>query len=153
MAKTKKLRAFPKLHLFNRQRELPLKLSQVQAALFSLFSFLQISHQEVSIYFVSEKKISSLHKTFFDDPTPTDCISFPIDQEHLGEVFISPKAALLFNSKKPYEECLLYLVHGLLHLLGYDDIDPKERKTMRKMEKKCMAYLKKEGISLDPSAS
>lgn len=111
---------------------------------------------EVHIHFVTKKKICELHNQFFQDPSPTDCITLPIDDHHikgephvLGEAFICPKTALEYakNSKSnTYEELTLYLIHCLLHLLGYDDIKPKERKIMRTKEKSHMAYLKKNNL-------
>ncbi len=125
----------------------------MRGALIELAAYLNVDAQEIGIYFVSEKAIGELHDQFFQDPTPTDCISFPIDKTHLGEIFVCPAVALAYAKKKkldPYQETLLYLVHGFLHLIGFDDLKETERKAMRKMEKKCMGHLMMRGISLDP---
>lgn len=113
----------------------------------------QSSCREVSICFVTERRICDLHDEFFKDPSPTDCISFPIDHELLGEIFVCPKAALLYcasNEQDPYKELALYIIHGILHLLGYDDLEPSRRRTMRKNEKKYMAECKTIIVSLRP---
>ncbi len=112
---------------------------------------LKISTDEVILHFVSKSAIGKIHDTFFSDPSPTDCISFPIDpprtdpsqEKHniLGEVFVCPKVALEYaaeNKLDPYLETKLYIIHGILHLLGYDDLDPTSRRKMRQMEKKCL---------------
>jgi probable rRNA maturation factor len=87
---------------------------------------------EVAIHFVSTQKICELHDEFFNDPSSTDCISFPLDDEEesdyriLGEVFVCPATAVEYaqhHSTDPYEETSLYIVHGLLHLMGYDDLE------------------------------
>lgn len=111
-----------------------------------VLSHMDASPEEVAIYFVPEKKICQLHDQFFQDPSTTDCISFPIDEEYLGEVFVCPATAIKYSAKNeldPYEEASLYVVHGLLHLMGYDDLTPKEKANMRKKEKSCMNHLKK----------
>ena len=135
-----------KIHVYDRQKDLPLsKLSAINLAR-SVLDCLKIDCKELSLYFVSEKKITELHTEFFDDPTPTDCISFPLDQGHLGEIFVCPKAAIRYVQKKkgsPYIETSLYVVHGLLHLLGFDDLEPKKKEAMRKKEKRCMAHLER----------
>jgi probable rRNA maturation factor len=41
----------------------------------------------------------------------------------------------------PYRETILYLVHGLLHLVGYNDLEPKDKAAMRRKEKSCMRKL------------
>jgi probable rRNA maturation factor len=72
----------------------------------------------------------------------------------LGEVFVCPKTAIDFSEKHGkdvYEETSLYLVHGILHLLGYDDIDPKDRIKMRKKERYCMSFLKENNLALKNS--
>ena len=103
----------------------------------------KVATQEVAIYFVGIRKITQLHAEHFQDPTPTDCITFPLNEQLLGEIFVCPKAAMNYNPKHPYEETTLYIIHGLLHLLGYDDIDRKKRARMRREEKRLMALAKK----------
>ena len=141
------------VHIFNHQKALSLHIPSVEGAARALVKFLNISCEEVGLYFVTKRKIGALHRQFFNDPTPTDCITFPIDSSYLGDIFICPAIAKEYardHNVDPLEETLLYLVHGILHLAGYDDIDPKERKIMRKMEKNCMHHLKIKGISLGP---
>ena len=63
----------------------------------------------------------------------------------LGEVFICPKAALDYTELEggdPADELTLYVVHGLLHLLGYDDIALEDERVMREAERKHMAQLR-----------
>jgi probable rRNA maturation factor len=137
-------------NVYNRQKALPLSKASVRRALGALASFLSIEGEELSVYFVTEKKICQLHAEFFDDPSPTDCITFPIDSKYLGDIFVNPAAALRYDSKNPYRETLLYVVHGILHLLGYDDLKPKTRGAMRKIEKMCMDHLNHLEVTLSP---
>ncbi len=140
-----------KIHIYNRQKDLKLSKRSCGALVKSLIDFLKVTHDEVAVYFVSDKKICQLHDQFFQDPTSTDCISFPLDEEHLGEVFVCPATAVRYAEKNqldPYEEASLYVVHGILHLLGYDDLTPKEKVRMRKKEKSCMTHLKKHNCIL-----
>lgn len=100
---------------------------------------------EVAIHFVDKKTISQLHQDYFNDPTPTDCISFPLDStedpeagyQHLGDIFVCPEAAILYSQSHSVDvknELARYVIHGLLHLFGYDDIKLKDSKLMRKKE-------------------
>ena len=124
------------VHIFQKQRALPIASASVEAAVLFLLKAKKVSCQEIALHFVSKKKIAELHGEYFDDPTPTDCISFPIDPAFsLGEVFICPEVAKEYAKEHgldPYEETTLYLVHGILHLLGYDDIEEKERRLHEK---------------------
>lgn len=120
----------------------------------------KISCDEISFHFVTKEEICQLHADFFNDPTPTDCITFPIDDEEqqgyrmLGEVFVCPQVALesIAEFKTTLsEELSLYVVHGLLHLLGYDDLEEEDLKAMRNEENRCIELLKKENLLLRPS--
>lgn len=131
----------------NRQRKVLIKKASAERLIEAVLSHLKAPFSEVAIYFVSKKAISDLHKEFMDDPTPTDCITFPYETNPLeGEGFACPEVALEYaheHGKDLYEELSLYVVHCLLHMLGYDDIDPQKRKQMRQKERTCMTFLKK----------
>ncbi|MBS0654637.1 MAG: rRNA maturation RNase YbeY [Verrucomicrobia bacterium] len=112
---------------------------------------------ELAIFFVSEKQICEMHGRYFNDPSPTDCISFPMcDEEepgysYLGDVFVCPETAMNYAEKHgidPYRETTLYIVHGLLHLLGYDDMDPVSKRQMRRKEKKYLTMIEEKGLLL-----
>ena len=83
---------------------------------------------EVEITLLGEAAITKVHGEFLDDPTPTDVITF----EH-GEILIGVPIAAT-NAKKlrhPADhEVALCAIHGLLHLLGYDDLTENERVIM-----------------------
>ncbi|MES2273662.1 MAG: rRNA maturation RNase YbeY [Chlamydiota bacterium] len=145
-----------KIHIFNQQKDLPLEKRAVRLLVRSTLAFLGASCEEVTIYFITEKKIADLHLQFFQDPSPTDCISFPIDSKYLGEVFVCPNVAIRYAKKRkldPYQETALYIIHGLLHLLGYDDLEEALRRTMRKKEKSCMRHLDGLKITINPKSN
>lgn len=85
-----------------------------------------------------------------NDPTPTDVITFPgdPDMDFAGEVCVSMDHAHDFAQRKILDfsrELTLYLVHGYLHLAGYDDMKPELKRRMRAAEKKAMSLLEKNG--------
>ncbi|NGX50220.1 MAG: Endoribonuclease YbeY [Chlamydiae bacterium] len=136
----------------NAQDILKIDESQVERLVESFLSWKKVECDEVTIHFVDKEKITSLHALHFDDPTPTDCISFPLDapQEEgsgykiLGEIFVCPEVALEYSQKhnlSPQRELSLYIVHGLLHLLGFDDRDRSSEPIMRDEEKSAISYL------------
>ena len=91
---------------------------------------------ELSVSFVDEAEIEDLHVRYMDEPGPTDVLSFPLDDvdEHgvrlLGDVVIAPAVAGRNNPDDPPAELRLLLVHGILHLLGYDHERDTEKATM-----------------------
>lgn len=122
-----------------------------------LLSELKISTDEIIIHFVTEGKISSLHKDFFNDPTSTDCITFPLDPPTthkdsyhvIGELFICPKTALIYSKKHSidkYQELYRYLIHCILHLIGYDDLEPQPRERMKRKERALLKKLQEKSL-------
>lgn len=138
----------------NLQNDHPIDEKEIERVVQSVIEGEGRSCDEVSITFVDRERISQIHADYFDDPTPTDCISIPMDcdgeepigESHfiLGDVIVCPSIAIEYAANHGVDvddEVKLYVVHGLLHLLGYDDIDPEERKKMRDAEAKHMKAL------------
>lgn len=102
---------------------------------------------DLSIVFMEEPAHAQLHADFMDDPTPTDVITFPGDRSmnFAGEICVSVDCANKVAHEHGHsfeQELALYLAHGWLHLAGYDDIKPEDRKAMRKAEATVMTALK-----------
>lgn len=147
------------IYLSDRQADLPLAMESVRVAALAFLSEEGLSCDELSISFVPQEEISALHETHFGDPSPTDCLSFPIDSEAeggyrlLGDLVICPRAALDYVAKEggnPYREVTLYLIHGLLHLIGYGDLEEGERVLMRGAEERHLAHLTSADLLLKP---
>jgi probable rRNA maturation factor len=92
--------------------------------------------EEVEISFVDDDAIAAVHGDFMNDPTPTDVITF-----HHGEVIISLDTAKRQGAEhgQPWEkETALYVIHGLLHLAGWDDLEEEERKRMHAVQERIL---------------
>jgi len=113
---------------------------------------------ELSVVFVDETEITLLHEQYMGEPGPTDVLSFPIDGEALrsgapandepillGDVVICPAVAARNAPNHPAthapvhrgeldDEIALLVVHGVLHLLGYDHQAPADEAVMRRRE-------------------
>lgn len=108
-----------------------------------------IKQAELSILFVGRQRIQALNKRFRNIDRPTDVLAFSMREgidadlhpEILGDVVICPEMAQRFAKlyKNDYrKELYLDLIHGILHLLGYDDSKPKKRKLMQKEQTKIL---------------
>lgn len=137
------------VHILNQQQDLTLSTQNVDEIVRAVLSKEGKTCDEITIHFVDTETICALHAQYFNDPSATDCISFPIDSADqegycvLGEVFVCPRTAMDYGIKHqvdPYLEATLYIVHGILHLLGYDDIGDEEPR-MREAEKRHMKNL------------
>ncbi len=87
-----------------------------------------------SVIFTKENKMKSLNKKYRNIDEVTDVLSFPSGEvDYLGDIFICPKKA--FKQAKIYQHSKLrelgfLIVHGYLHLLGFDHQEQKDEKTM-----------------------
>jgi probable rRNA maturation factor len=93
---------------------------------------------EWNVLFVDDKRIRALNKKFLDENDTTDVIAFPYDAAPAsdaprGDIYICVDEAVR-NAKRLGEsvprELKRLVIHGLLHILGYDDHRPADRKKM-----------------------
>jgi len=86
---------------------------------------------ELSLSFVTEDEMADLHVRYLGEAGPTDVLSFPLDEDGLlGDVVVCPAVAARANPADPGAELRLLVVHGVLHLLGYDHEADEERAAM-----------------------
>ncbi len=102
---------------------------------------------ELSLAFLSDRALAAIHGDFLDDPTETDVITFEGESDlgQAGELCVSADAALRCTgggSRRFSEELTLYVVHGWLHLAGYDDLKPRFKQVMRRAEARAMSLLR-----------
>lgn len=101
---------------------------------------------ELSIVFVDDTTIGQIHNNFMGDPSATDVITFPADlsMESAGEIIVSVDHAIATANEMALEfsfELSLYLLHGWLHLAGYDDHNEKDIIAMRDAEARALALV------------
>ena len=103
---------------------------------------------DLEVAFVSDPRLARIHGRFLGDPAPTDVISFDLGEDDggpAGEIYVSVDRARAVARERgdPIElELSLYLVHGALHLCGFDDRTPAQRKRMRAAEASVLAALR-----------
>lgn len=126
------------LHLYNLQRRHKVQLAWLKKILKVALPLCQeqsksadsplMQLDEIECSIVSDANISRVHAEFLADPTPTDVITF-----HHGEILVSADTALrqgLEHGQSLDHEIALYLIHGLMHLGGWDDHDLDEATDM-----------------------
>jgi len=86
----------------------------------------------IQFVLVDRATMAQVHASFLGDPTETDVITFPY-----GEILICPavaKAQAFGYGLEVEHEVLLYCLHGLLHLAGYDDVTAAQAKQMARVQ-------------------
>ncbi len=108
----------------------------------------------ISIVFVDDKALARIHGRWLADDRPTDVISFDLgeaDGGPVGELYISvqrARAQARRRGGRVERELALYIVHGCLHLCGFDDRAPGDRRAMRDAER---SVLGEQGFEDDPT--
>src|SRR3954469_20532031 len=101
-----------------------------------------IADAEISLAFVDNPTIHTLNKRYLDHDEPTDVLSFPLSEPHAkklaGELVIGVEVAQAQAAERGHTvdvELALYVIHGLLHLCGFDDKNEKNEGAMRERER------------------
>lgn len=95
---------------------------------------------------MTDPALARLHADFLDDHTTTDVITFEGEPAFgtAGEICVSADTAEAFAKRHHHkfsEELTLYVIHGWLHLAGYDDLEPTKKRRMRAAEKRARSLL------------
>lgn len=119
--------------IINQQRKIKIETEAFQKFTESAIAVInEAKGKELTIAFVSDKKIKELNKIFRDKNKPTDVLSFPYEADQydyletdnfLGDIVISLETAQVQadENKLPFEtEIKQLILHGILHLCGYD---------------------------------
>ena len=139
----------------NLQKRIPLKPKQIVLKAKRILRHEGIRQVSLSIAFVTDARIKTLNKKYLNANYATDVLAFDFSssagrksntqKKIFGEIIISTGAAcrqakIFQNSRE--RELALYLIHGILHLLGFDDHQPKDIKRMRAREQVLLDFLK-----------
>ncbi len=128
----------------------PSKIKKLVDTVFNHLPAQKISETIVSIAIVDDTQIRKLNKNFLNRRSTTDCLSFDLsDNQSPGspktfELVINAEMAVRqanLRDHSPQAELALYITHGLLHNLGFDDSSDRKAKKMHQMEDKILQQL------------
>ena len=144
------------LAILNRQRTKKINTRLLKEIVQEVFAELQIETVELGISLVGAREMTLLNETFLRHEGSTDIITFDYQEPGTGsrkselnlhgELFICVDEAILqakrFRSTWQ-SEIVRYVVHGVLHLLGHDDLKPALRRRMKREENRLVRRLSK----------
>ena len=134
--------ALPRIRVRNLQRIVPVKIGDLEKfAKRAVCCCIKIRRKkqtelmrlgDIFVWLISNRRMSRLHRQFLGQTGPTDVLTF-----HHGEIFISvemaKRQARVFGNSF-VRELQLYIVHGLLHLHGFNDRTPAEARKMKRAQ-------------------
>lgn len=138
----------------DRQTAIDIDLSRAERSLGAILKALGEENREISLIFVDDAGITDINREYLGRNYPTNVIAFSMNEGAfgninptlLGDIVISTETALLDarTGGLSHEDEIDYLmIHGVLHLLGYDHEQPAEAEEMGKREKEIFFALKK----------
>lgn len=143
----------------DRQRTLRVSQDWLERVARAALAAEQVEAAELCILVVGDRKIARLHEDWLEDSSPTDVITFDLTEPGTtvlrGDIVVSAETAARVARQiaagRPgwtaRHELAYYVVHGILHLTGYDDRTTADRRTMRARER---AVMKAAGLPPPP---
>ena len=148
-----------KIQIENRQARFKIDKRKIRGTVAMIFKILDCADREISIVFTDDETIRELNKQYLGRDKTTNVISFPLQEGEyaninpllLGDVVISIDTAQKDARKgnlRPEEEIDFLLIHGILHLLGYnhEGTSRKEALKMKRKEKEIFGRLNRDNV-------
>ena len=148
--------AITELTLRNAQRTRALRIETLRrVTAFLISDLLGLQSWNLAIHFVSARSMERINKQFLDHEGSTDVITFDLREGYgeagfdrwdlAGEIFISVEDAIKQAAEFSTdwrEELTRYIIHGVLHLRGYDDLVSAKRRVMKRKENALLRTLR-----------
>lgn len=138
----------------NRQRKYAVDMAWLKQVAREALALQQVVAAEVCVMIVDDRRIATIHDEWFGDPSATDVITFDLSSTSpaaagmlQGDIVVSAETAARIARElrcrgrsgwTPRHELAYYVVHGILHLTGYDDRSTGDRRAMRARERAVM---------------
>jgi probable rRNA maturation factor len=135
-----------KVEIANLQKHYKIKDSKIKHIVKEVLGT-KSSSAKLSIAFVDNNEIKRLNKKYFNSNEVTDVIAFPLSNHNNslnGEIVVSVETAVdtaVIENVDIEGEIILYIVHGLLHLLGYSDVNRDDAIIMHEKESNILKAL------------
>jgi len=126
------------IYLSNRQKALPIKTANLRRRLGKLLKVLDLNEADLSVTVTGDEDIQAINRDYRGVDAPTNVLAFALEEGEplpgaprvLGDIVISAETIMREAPPLGYtdgEMFYFYLVHGLLHLIGYDhELGPEE---------------------------
>jgi probable rRNA maturation factor len=139
-----------KISIATPQEAIAVDRARMREVVRAVFEGENVADYEISLAFVDNATSQRLNQRYLAHDEPTDVLSFPLSdpsaRKLAGELVIGAVVARDEASERGHDvqvELALYVIHGLLHLCGYDDKSPEAEQLMRQRERH---YLVKLGL-------
>jgi probable rRNA maturation factor len=137
-----------KISIQSPQEIVPLERGRLREIARAVLDGEKVKDHEISLVFVDNPTIHRLNKQYLNHDEPTDVLSFPYSAANAkkleGELIVGVEIAKEQAGERGHDvqaELALYVIHGLLHLCGFDDKSPADALQMRERERHYLTVL------------
>jgi probable rRNA maturation factor len=135
-----------RISITNQQETVPIDFKRVREVARAVLEGEGEPEAEVNVAFVDDSTIHALNKRYLNHGEPTDVLSFPLSEgkKLSGQLVIGAQVAQREATERGHDvqaELALYVIHGLLHLCGYDDHEDEDREHLRERERHYLTQL------------
>lgn len=137
-----------RIRIANVQKRVPLEYRQLRHLAHTVLAGEGVHDYEISLAIVDNATIQTLHRRYLKVDEPTDVLTFPLSEPGArrlaGEIILSADMAQEQAQARGHDlqtELALYVIHGLLHLCGYEDTQPAAVRRMRQRERHYLQQL------------
>jgi probable rRNA maturation factor len=138
-----------KIAIASPQESVPIDRGRMREVARAVLEGEEVAEYEISLAFVDNATIHRLNKRYLDHDEPTDVLSFPLTEPNArklaGELVLGAEVAKEQAENRGHDvgaELALYVIHGLLHLCGYDDHTEADAHRMRERERHYLVTLR-----------
>ncbi len=138
------------VQITNHFEKVPVEAAKVKKLVRTVCRRFGVAEARVSIGIVDDAEISRLNKQFLNHEGTTDCLSFDLSDEiepqgrKVFDLIVNGELALREAVRRGHAaqaELALYVTHGLLHDLGFDDATPEQARQMHRTEDEILQQL------------
>ncbi len=134
------------IYIENRQKAVKLDLRRIRRVVHKLKEVLSCSDQEVSLLFVDNEQIREINRQYLNRDHPTNVISFPLREGDYGDINPQVLGDIVICAEQAFrdaaagglsldDEIDFLVIHGLLHLLGYNHEGDNKKESIKMRDK------------------
>ena len=148
------------IHIENRQKAVKLDLRRIRRVVHKLKKFLNCPDQEISFLFVDNEQIRQINKQYLNRDHPTNVISFPLREGDYGDINPQVLGDIAISAERAFQDAVVgdlslndeidfLMIHGLLHLLGYNHEGGNKKESIKMRDKENEVFFMLNGYELE----
>ncbi|PKN05728.1 MAG: rRNA maturation RNase YbeY [Deltaproteobacteria bacterium HGW-Deltaproteobacteria-9] len=148
------------IHIENRQKAVKLDPRRIRRVVHKLKKILNCPDQEISLLFVDDEQIRQINRQYLNRDHPTNVISFPLREGDYGDINPQVLGDIVISAERAFQDAAagdlslndeidFLVIHGLLHLLGYNHEGGNKKESIKMRDKENEVFFMLNGYELE----